>query len=369
MRRIYIDILRERLARADLPFLAKIGLRYPLIHLSHILRHPLCGPILGTLIVTYRCNYNCVMCDMPSIGQGQSHGREEELNTEEMMGMIDQLSDLGTLGIGFTGGEPLLRNDLMKLLQHARETGMLTHLNTNGSLLDGSVIKELVALGVDSLNISLDGASARTHDRIRGVPGAWEAAISAAGEVIRIRGEGKKPRLKMVMVVDRANMEEVPAMVDLAVDLGVECIEFIPVQPFKEFCSRQSVAGSDGFAKSVGSALREAVKRARGRLSIENSPRMMSLFSPAFRGDPSPVKCFAGYNSLAVDCYGQVFPCLPWVNWSRPAGRIRERSLNELWRSEDYAEVRRKVHECRECTLNCQAELNLLFQPLRSFRG
>lgn len=81
-----------------------------------------------------------------------------------------------------------------------------------------------------------------------------------------------------------------------------------------------------------------------------------------FRQTPSPLRCKAGYNSLVVDCYGNVFfPCVPWINWGMATGSIKERTLKNLWFSDEYQTQREKTAKCRDCYLNCQTELNLLF--------
>jgi MoaA/NifB/PqqE/SkfB family radical SAM enzyme len=363
IRRIYIDMIKEKVASGDLGWLARAALRYPLLKLSSARQRPLCGPVLGTLIATYRCNYKCAMCDLPSKSPVKEGVIGKELNTAGMLGLIDQMKALGVLGVGFTGGEPLLRDDIIELLSYTRKLGMLTHLNTNGSLLSDSVIREVIAAGVDSLNISLDGADPETHDSIRGVDGAWVMATDAVRRMVRSRGQSRRPRVKVVTVVSSRNLEELPEMVDLVAGLGADCLEFIPEQPFTG--SRdQTVAAID--PARVTSTLDETLTRARGQsLRIENSTRMLKLICSTLSGEKSPVKCSALYNSITVDCYGQLFPCLPHANWSRPLRMTEGKTLKGSWLSKEYSGARGELADCRECTLNCHAELNLMFQPFR----
>jgi MoaA/NifB/PqqE/SkfB family radical SAM enzyme len=221
-----------------------------------------------------------------------------------------------------------------------------------------------MATGLDSLNISLDAANAPVHDAIRGVEGSWETAVQAARDVVSLKGRSGMPRLKIVMVVGSDNVEEVPGMVDVAADLGVECLEYIPEQPF----SGKKITGyteENCLAQRAAELLNKAVNSARGRVRIENSPRMLELFAPALGGKPSPLKCFAAYNTITIDCYGQVFPCLPWANWEKSPQGLINNDLKELWQSTAYGKTRQEAVLCRQCTLNCQAELNLLFQPLK----
>ena len=100
-------------------------------------------------------------------------------------------------------------------------------------------------------------------------------------------------------------------------------------------------------------------------MRLENSPSHIRLFGSSFRNEPSPLRCYAGYNSYAVDCFGEIYPCVPWINWRKAVGNIRDVPLRELWRSAAYAAVRQEIRKCRGCYLNCQAELNIAFHITR----
>ena len=365
-RKIYRDFLLRKARERQLGWIARAGGRYARILASQALGRPLCGPILATLVTNYSCNFHCEMCDMPRRGGKVAAQAGPELTTAGIAAVLDELRALGALGVGFTGGEPLLRRDIFELLAHAHALGMITHLNSNGSLLDETAAARVLSAGVDSLNISVDGARARTHDAIRGVPGAFDKACAAVRTVDRLRRkEPSAIRLKMVTVVSERNVEELPAILDLARDLGADCGEFIPRQPFLESpepCRGPASAKPSARLLDAARVLGEAKDRS-GRL--ENSSGMLKLFEPSFLGRSSPLRCFAGYNSIAVDNFGEIYPCLPWLNWGRSVGNVRDRPLSELWYSSEYDSVRKETSQCRACFLNCQAELNLLFQPWR----
>jgi MoaA/NifB/PqqE/SkfB family radical SAM enzyme len=165
------------------------------------------------------------------------------------------------------------------------------------------------------------------------------------------------------MVVCENNVEEIPDVAQLAGKLGVDCVEFVPKQPFtgKGFPSRiedkKIASDTEKFLRKLNS-LTDTSK-------VENSPRMLKLLPRALAGLHSPVLCYAGFNSLTVDCYGQVFPCHPWANWSRSVGDIRYAELKDIWYSRSYNRVREMIFSCHDCTLNGHVELNLLFQPFR----
>jgi MoaA/NifB/PqqE/SkfB family radical SAM enzyme len=364
VRKVYVDFLRRQAGAGRLGWLLGLGAQYALTKLSFLVRRPLCGPILGTLVTNYECNLRCTMCRLPEGGRLLPRETRESLSTDGMKAVIDGFASLGTRGIGFTGGEPLLRPDLFLLLRHARGRGLLTHLNTNGTLLTDVASREILDSGVDSLNVSLDGASDATHDRIRGVPGAFARTVEAIRRIDRMRKQGGVPlRLKAVAVLSEENIDEVPEILRLGAELGVDCLEFIPRQPFPEGPGKRALP-PPALLPKVDAAVRLLGNRKSLPVPLENSPGMLSLFACSFRGDPSPLACYAGYNSLAVDCHGRIFPCVPYINWDRPVGKLDGGDLRGFWFSREYGPARAEIARCRACTLNCQAELNLLFQPL-----
>jgi len=361
IRKVYSDFIRSKMAGREFQWLLSRGVQYGLIHASYLLRRPFCGPILGTLVTNYSCNFDCTMCDLKLRDRELRDKGLRELDTNAMKRVLEAFAGLGVSGVGFTGGEPLLRKDIFELLAYTKTLGMISHLNTNGSLVNDENAGKIIATGVDSINISLDGARAETHDAIRGVPGAFERVMAAAGRINAARSKQSKPvRLKTVAVLQEGNIDEVPEMIRLAGDLGVDCVEFIPRQQFLSGPEQQHAA-APAFLQKVGRAVDDLLGLEQTGVRLENSRTHLKLISRSFRNEPSPLKCFAGYNSVAVDCYGEIYPCVPWYNWRRAAGNIREKELADVWYSREYDEVRKEIRNCRKCYLNCQAELNILF--------
>lgn len=364
IRKVYTDLICRKLFEVGPGWFIKRCRQFLLLQLSGMFQRPLCGPALGTLMVTYRCNLHCAMCDMPL--KASEYGRlgHTEFDTVSFLEIIKEFAALGVPGIGFTGGEPLLRDDIFELLAETRRLGMIAHLNTNGWLLGDEQAKRIIDIGVDSVNISLDGATAATHDRIRNCVGAFDRAVTAVKRLVSQRQQNNAHvRIKTVAVINEMNIDEVPAMVDLSRLLGTDCIEFIPRQPFvgsfaKPAVTPELLAKVDNL---TGYLLGSKYVRER----LENSPPHVRLFLDSFSGLPSPVQCSANYNSLAVDCYGDVFPCVPWINWGRATGNIRDKGLKDLWYSHEYQAQRKSIAKCRDCYLNCQSELNLLFDLSR----
>ena len=361
IRKVYRDLITSKLRQEGPGWLYRRSRQYLLLHLSGLMHRPLCGPALGTLMVTYRCNFHCAMCEMPLKAAAQAGEGRREYDTARFMGIIGEFAWLGVPGIGFTGGEPLLREDIFELLACTRRHGMIAHLNTNGWLLGENEARRIAEIGVDSVNVSLDGATAATHDRIRKQDGAFERATNAVRLLVsQRRRTGSRVRVKTVAVIDETNLDEIPEMIRLGQKLGTDCIEFIPRQPFCGATGEEKSSAGEALLDRVA-AMAGFVQKQRSRVAIENSPAHLRLFRSSFAGLPSPVRCRAGYNSLAVDCYGDIFPCVPWINWGKAVANLGDRSLREVWDSAEYQHQRENVSKCRDCYLNCQAELNLLF--------
>jgi len=372
IRKVYLDFMLEKMSDREFGWLLSRGMQYALTHASYLLRRPLCGPILGTVVTNYRCNYRCSMCALHLRDEEFRAKGIKELDTAHMKLILKDFAAQGTSGIGFTGGEPLLRKDIFELLAYTKALGMISHLNTNGSLLDERNIGNILNVLVDSLNISLDGARAETHDAIRGHRGAFDRAIEAISLVIAMRKrKGTALRLKTVAVLQKDNIDEVAGMVRLAEDLGVDCIEFIPLQPFAAGIDHQSPP-DPLFLGKVQQVTDYLLGLGKKTVRIENSRTHIKLFHRSFSNVESPLKCYAGYNSLAVDCYGEIYPCVPWFNWRRSVGNIRDKDFAEFWYSPEYQRFRQEIRSCRKCYLNCQAELNVLFnigRPERVLKG
>ena len=116
--------------------------------------------------MTYGCNLRCKHCYA-------SAGRplENELDTAEAIALIDRLADMNVPIIAFSGGEPLVRPDIMHLASHAKDRGIYVAMATNGTLITPEKAKEMRSHGVEYLQISVDGANASTHDALREDPG------------------------------------------------------------------------------------------------------------------------------------------------------------------------------------------------------
>jgi len=155
--------------------------------------------------VTRRCNLKCVHCYSGS--EDRDYGNE--LTFEEGKALIDDLAAFGAPVVLFSGGEPLIRRDILDLIRYAVERGRRAVLSTNGTLITGSLARKLHELGLSYVGISLDGLE-RVHDEFRGVSGTFARVMTA---IRNCQAEGLKVGLRFT--INRRNYREIPGIFDL----------------------------------------------------------------------------------------------------------------------------------------------------------
>jgi len=369
VRRQYADVLRSRLASGGWQRVLDAGMKAlgPLVPWKG--GRAEAGPLLGTVIVSYACNYRCTFCELPQRSIRRRKEGWREFDTEGWKSILRGFAALRTAGVGFTGGEPFARRDCADLLEYSLSLGMVTHVNTNGHLLDDPLVDRLVGMGLDSVNVSLDGATAATHDRLRGHPGSFERVTDRVAALARARDRRaagprgrRRTRIGITSVLTPDNAEEVVALADLAERLGADSLGFIPMHDYMGGVALDHVAPPRPWAGRMARAVEDLRRLKQERTILENSEGYLALFPRCFEGRPSPLRCHAPETSLVVDCYGRVFPCVPLSEVDEPIGRVTGEGLAGFWKSEAYAASRRGLAACRACYWNCHTEMNLLWQ-------
>lgn len=309
---------------------------------------------------TSRCNSRCVSCDWwRSDGQG-------ELTLDEVKKLALELPGLGTRLVVFTGGEPLLRPDVMALADAFLAQGVKLHLLTSGLSLEKHA--EAVAARFSAVTVSLDGHTAEGYEAIRGVRGLAPLERGVA----RLRALNPGIPIRARSTLHRLNFRELPALIDKARALGLDQISFLPADVTSGSFGRDepgaeagrlllSSEEADAFGALVEAVLvSHAADFARGFVA-EQGDRLRRLpryyLAQLGRGPFPAVRCNAPWASAVVESTGAVRPCffLPSV------GHVRDRSLTSLLRREMVA-CRKGLdvaaHEtCRRCV--CSLDVGL----------
>lgn len=346
IRRAHGEVARAQLRRGELGWLASATLRALSMRLG-VAR----SPLFGTLAVTWRCNYRCTFCDLPD----RAHG-DPPLAT--LIQRLRLLRRRGVLAVGITGGEPLLHPQLFELLDEARALGLLIHLNTNGSRLTLERVPRLLAAGLHSLNVSLDGARAATHDALRGVPGSFEQ-IRATVAALLARRSGGAPRVGLVMAVAKANFREVGGFARLAQEWNVDAAGFLPHHDF--VAGEPALSGERLTAAEVGELERELEAAAAECDLLDNSDDYRRGIAPFLAGEATPVECSAPRSHLAVDPEGVGYPCVPLMTLRRAGVPAAE--LEQDPRRAPRPSPADREDVCRRCWWNCHRELDLTLRP------
>jgi len=299
--------------------------------------------------LTQRCNLLCAHCYMSAAPGAEASG---ELDTAECRRVM---ADLARVSPGafliLTGGEPLLRSDLFTLAAVGRDHGFTVVVGTNGVLLRERQARQMRAHGVQGASLSLDSTDPDRHDRFRHLPGAWRGAVRAT-EALRAEGLD----FSLHMSVTDWNVDEIPAMIDLARQLGARVLNFfflvrtgrgagltdLSAAQYESILTDlvrvQERAGGPPPAASVFDQREDPwsapVGRADGLL-------IRAKCAPHFRRilwerDPtSPLlanyahgSCPAGKHYCRITPTGDVTPC-PYMPVS--AGNVRETGFAELW--------------------------------------
>ncbi|MDD1706161.1 MAG: radical SAM protein [Methanoregulaceae archaeon] len=325
----------------------------------------ICRPVVFWNL-TDRCNLSCTHCYSSS---GPACGSGGELTTAEARAFIDDLAASKIPLVIFTGGEPLIRPDIWELAGYCKKQGIKTALSTNGTLLTDQVAGQIMSSGIEYAGISLDGATAATHDRFRDTPGAFDKAVAAFA---CCRKAGVRCGVRVTLT--RENREELGALVDLARNIGAARFCLYWLVP----CGR----GSDAYerlqlsAPEVTRALSLLYRKAKEIPAEEmefltvDAPQDCIHLLQSMERDGSPDiqdarellaslngGCSAGERVANVDSRGNVYPCQFARSPAFLIGNIRDRPFSSLWNddaSHVLARFRKKPTEirgkCRSCT-------------------
>ena len=281
---------------------------------SHLLPHA--SPIAMTFAVTYRCQCKCVHC---SAGRHMKKGIKE-LTTEEAKKVIDDSQKLGVTIMAFTGGEPLLREDLFELISYVDKRKALPIMFTNGQFLNDENIEKLVDAGLYSLFVSIDSPNPEEHDSLRGMPGLYESAIRGL----------KKMKSKGVMVgissyATRASTEKgmYKKMHKLAQEVGAQNVILFDGVPTGNMLKNTNII----LAPEQREEIREFSSKIFKKKIIP--PLSSQSWQNSVEGNLSGIGCLAGNIQYYVSAYGDVAPC-DFTPLS--FGNIRKEPLKKIWK-------------------------------------
>ncbi|MCA9623897.1 MAG: radical SAM protein [Myxococcales bacterium] len=282
-------------------------------------------PIYAVWEVTLRCDLACRHC-----GSRAGHARPDELTTEEALGLVRQLAELGVKEVTLIGGEAYLRPDWLAIIEAVRAAGMQCTMTTGGRGIDRGGAEAAAAAGLGGVALSIDGTAGR-HDAIRG-HGSFEAAVgamdafSAAGVPVSVNTQ-----------IGAMNRDDVPGLLDVLIDHGVHAWQVSLVVPMGRAADEPELLLQPYELLDVFPMLAAEAERARGagiRFVRGNNLGYFGPYESVFQAD-DPIDyacgCGAGRQVIGIEADGAIKGCpsLATVGWS--GGTVREFSLRDLW--------------------------------------
>ena len=275
-------------------------------------------PLWLVLELTYCCPLKCPWCSNPV---DYEHCHDKELSTEEWKRVLREGRELGALQLGFTGGEPMLRDDLEELVGEANRLGYYTNLITSGVGLTEERLVALKAAGLKQIQLSLQSSDRELTDSLVGAR-AFDLKIKVA-RMIKAHG------FPMVLNVPvfRHNADQTADILALAEDIGVDYLEFANIQYYN-----WAMANRDELlpTRQQLEAAERAVQVARERIG----DRMTIYFVIPDYYEGRPKACMNGWGSihLTVAPDGAALPCQEArLIQGLDFPTVRERSLAWLW--------------------------------------
>lgn len=287
---------------------------------------------------TRNCNLSCVHCRAAA-----THGPYTgELDTPASFRLLEQIAELGRPIVILTGGEPLLRDDIFDIAAYGTKLGLRMVMAPNGTLITRQTAKQMADSGIQRISVSLDGASAESHDGFRGVAGAFEAAISGI-EIAKAAGI----EFQVNTTITRLNRDEIPEILALTEKLGAVALHIFLLVP----------TGRGKYIVDQGITAREYEETLNWfydqkdktdlQLKATCAPHYYRILRQRARAEGKSVTvqthgldavtrgCLGGTNFCFVSHKGVVQPC-GFLDLN--CGNVTEKSFADIWRNSEVFE-------------------------------
>lgn len=350
------------------------------------------GPYIIEIHPTYRCNLHCIFCKQEVQRRDGSLLKGVELSTGKLLEIVDEAANMNVEEVRLCGGgEPFFHPErAIKIIKRIKEKGMKGSITTNGTMINDIISRELVNLGWEIIEISIDGATAETHDPLRGVNGSFHKAIGAVRSISQWKQyyNSSVPNITINTVVTSKNYTELPKMAELFSNIGAERIILLNLHPGGEEWENLKLDDKD--KQKLGVVVKTAVTAGRKcnieiftdmvehsnsddlRKGITHIPRGQRTQEQQPQNNPGifSVACYEPWYYLQVLPDGRVSPCCN--SYSNDDGEsLHSLSLGEMWLNGSHlTKVRKDIlmgelnGVCRECDAVRTIRANLIRDAL-----
>ena len=285
---------------------------------------------------TNACNMYCAHCYRDAGCKA-----EEELSTEEGKKLLSEIAKAGFKIMIFSGGEPLMRPDILELVKYASDLHMIPVFGTNGTLITLDMAKKLKEAGARAMGISLDSLDPKKHDTFRSFPGGWEGAVQGMKNCAAVG----LPFQIHTTVMDW-NQGELEAMTDFAVEIGAKAHHFFFLVP----TGRAKTIEEESLRAEQYEDVLTRIMKKQQEVDIELKPTCAPQFLRI--ADQLGYKtrfhrgCLAGLSYCIISPRGKVQPCA-YLNME--LGDVRETPFDELWAKNEVLQKLRTLDYSGGC--------------------
>jgi heme b synthase len=286
--------------------------------------------------VTRSCNFNCLHCRAGA----ENKTYPNELTTEQCCKVLDNITSFAKPIIILTGGEPMLREDIYKIARYGTQCGLRMVMAPCGMLVDDNAVKQMIDSGIQCISISLDGATARSHDDFRRVPGAFDCAMAA----IETARRNKLP-FQINTTVTKHNLTELPDILRLAERLGAVTFNPFLLVPTGRGKALADQAITPQQYEQVLQWLSQQANSANIQLRVTCAPHYQRIIrqnsaEKNLAMEHTPAGCMGGKNFAFISHVGKVQIC---GFLEIEAGDLRKNNFDfkEIWNNSPlFKEIR-----------------------------
>jgi len=276
-------------------------------------------PLVVAWEMTLACNLRCRHC-----GSSAGRPRRQELNLDESLGICAQFPELLVQRVVFSGGEPLLNPNWVKIAERLGSLGIQTEMITNGINLNPTVVAQIRDTGIRSIGVSLDGMEG-THNDIRGRSDAFRLSLSGMK-----RAKSAGIALTALTTVNKANIKQLPEIFALLASLEVRAWQVQPFVPFGRGQSASDLNLTEQEYLQIGDFVQNCLPLAK-LAGIQIATADSLGYYAEFETCPQPWRgCSAGLAGCAITSDGKVKGCLSMPDLYIE-GDLREKDLWDIW--------------------------------------
>jgi len=298
--------------------------------------------------ITPKCNSNCMYCLSSDRMSNQA-----ELSTEKILNIIKELNNLGMWVLTVSGGEPLLRKDVFKILDHVKRMNIPIRFFTNGMLIDDLTAEKLSRYKDTMIvQVSLDSSNPKHHDTQRGVNGSFQKTVKGIKNLMKY-----DVTPIVAAVITPLTLDDIDDTVAFLHDLGINYVRIGNAQlySYKALSYMDEINLDAEKAKLLGEKINNLSRKYESSMRFSLSPHMMD-----YAQDPSKsydlAVCTAGITSLYISSSGDIYPCIALSNPELVIGDVKKDSVVDIWKNSPLLKKLRNLsvndfEKCKSCTV------------------